>query len=376
MRGFCIDAVRSPDLYRLEFDGVRVLGPVVPARPAEVRRNPRGRCVRHTGAMANPLTSRIEAFIRARELVPPGGAVTCLVSGGADSTCLWHALGTLGYAVSAVHVHHGVRGADADADAGHCATAMGARVMHVEAVPTEAAMRELRYAVTESCGLRATGHTASDQIETVLYRIVSSGSTRGIKVWREDGVVRPLLCLTREETAAYCAEHGLHVRIDATNPETTRGLIRDQILPLLRRLHPGADANLQALGEERPSLPRALEDSLVELLSSRAGSQSADLGNGVRAVREYETLRLEGTVEWGPWTLESARDGLEVRTRRPGDHLAGRRKKVQDLLVDAKVPRAQRDTWPVVVYGDAVVAVPGIAVAPGWDGVVEVRRAR
>ncbi len=205
-------------------------------------------------------------------------------------------------------------------------------------------MRSLRYAATEGCGLRATGHTATDQAETVLYRIVSSGSTRGIKMRREDGVVRPLLEVTREETTAYCEEHGLPVRTDVTNAETARGLIRDEILPLLQRLHPGAEANLRALGEERPSLPRALESSLVELLSSRAGSRSADLGKGVRAVREYDTLRLEGTVEWGPWTLEAGRDDLEVRPRRPGDHLAGRRKKVQDLLVDAKVPKSERET--------------------------------
>ncbi|MCY7303085.1 MAG: tRNA lysidine(34) synthetase TilS [Thermoleophilia bacterium] len=324
--------------------------------------------------MAPPLTSRIQAFVRAHELVPPGGAVTCLVSGGADSTCLWHALRALAYDVSAVHVHHGVRGADADADAEHCATTLDARVVRVEPVPTEAAMRSLRYAVTQACGLRATGHTATDQIETVLYRIVSSGSTRGIKVRREDGVVRPLLDVTREETVAYCEENGLDVRIDATNPDTTRGQIREEILPLLRRIHPGVDANLRALGEARPSLPRGMEASLVELLSSRAGSRSADLGNGVRAVREYDTLRLEGTLEWGPWTLEARRDGLEVRTRRPGDHLAGRRKKVQDLFVDAKVPRAERETWPIVVCEDVVVAVPGIAAAPGWEDAVEARR--
>ena len=328
-----------------------------------------------------PLTARIEAFIRARELVVPGGSVVCLVSGGADSTCLWHALQVLGYDVSAVHVHHGVRGVEADADAEHCATVMGARVIRVEPVATEAAMRQVRYAATKDLaapdgpGLRATGHTASDQIETVLYRIVASGSTRGIKVRRDDGVVRPLLAVTREDTTAYCVEHSLPVRIDATNPETARGLIRGEILPLLRRLHPGAEANLRALGDERPRLPRGLEDSLVELLGSRAGTKAADLGGGVRAVREYGTLRLEGTIEWGPWTLESDRADLEVRVRRPGDHLAGRRKKVQDLLVDAKVPRAERETWPVVVCADEVVAVPGIAVAPGWDGVVRARRA-
>jgi len=321
------------------------------------------------------LTGRIEAFIRAHDLIEPGGSVTCLVSGGADSTCLWHALRARGYELSAVHVHHGVRGAAADADARHCAAAFDAEIVHVQPAATESAMRDLRYAATERFGLRATGHTASDQVETVLYRIVSSGSTRGIKVQRADGVVRPLLDVTREETSAYCAAQGLEVRIDATNAETTRGLIRGQILPLLRQLHPGADANLQALGRERPRLPRALEASLVELLGSRAGSKAADLGGGIRAVREYETLRLEGTVEWGPWTLESGHGGLEVRTRRAGDHLAGRRKKVQDLFVDAKVPLAERDAWPVVTCDGEVVAVPGIADAPGWAGVVTARKA-
>jgi len=320
--------------------------------------------------VTTPLAARIESFIRSQDLLEPGGSVTCLVSGGADSTCLWHVLRALGYDVAAVHVHHGVRGEDADADAEHCAELMGASVVRVGPAPTEAEMREARYAATAGLGLRATGHTASDQVETVLYRIVSSGSTRGIKPRREDGVIRPLLDVTRDETHAYCAEHGLPVRVDWTNRATRRGRIRAEILPLLRELHPGAEANLRALGEERPRLPRGLERTLVDLLASRAGTKTADLGGGVRAVREYDCVRLEGAVEWGPWTLESERPGLEVRGRRPGDRLAGRRKKVQDLLVDAKVPRADRDAWPVVVHGDDVVAVPGIATAPGWDGVV------
>jgi tRNA(Ile)-lysidine synthetase-like protein len=317
---------------------------------------------------------RIASFIRRHELLPDGGEVTCLVSGGADSTCLWHALGVLGYRVRAVHVNHRLRAAESDADARHCRELMGAEVIEAPVARTEAELRELRYSLTAGRGLRATGHTASDQVETILYRLVASGTTKGIRPRREDGVVRPQLAIWREETDAYCRAHDLPVRVDTSNQETTRGLIRDEILPLLRRVHPGADANLLALAEERPRLPRALERSLVELLSSRAGSKSVDIGDGVRAVREYDTLRLDGNVRWGPWLLSSAVDGLEVRTRRPGDRLAGRRKKVQDLLVDAKVPQAQRDAWPVVVRGDEVVAVPGIAEAPGYEGAVDARR--
>ena len=63
---------------------------------------------------------------------------------------------------------------------------------------------------------------------------------------------------------------GSAFRVDSSNADTKRGLIRDEILPLLRRLHPGAEQNLLALADERPRLPRALERTLAELLSSTA----------------------------------------------------------------------------------------------------------
>jgi tRNA(Ile)-lysidine synthase len=338
-----------------------------PAPPAAAR--PPGTM----GSMAS-LHDRVEATIRRHDLIPAGGGVTCLVSGGADSTCLWHVLRELGYRVTAVHVNHRLRGDESEEDARFCAESFGAEVLAPSDTgsqgSSEAALRDVRYAVTAEYGLRATGHTASDQVETVLYRLVSSGSTKAIKPKREDGVVRPLLEVWHEEAVAYCEAHGLRHRVDSSNPDTKRGLIRDEILPLLRRLHPGAGRNLLALADERPHLPRELERTLASLLSSREGTKSADLGHGVRAVREYDEVRLEGRVRFGPWQLESEQRGLVVRTRRPGDRLAGRSKKVQDVLVDAKVPRAERDTWPLVVAGDEVVAVPGIAEAPGWEDAV------
>ena len=314
------------------------------------------------------MLDRVEAFIRTHGLIEPGGEVTVLVSGGADSTCLWHALGELGYRVSALHVAHGLRGAESDEDARFCREAFGAEVVDAPGA-SEAELRELRYAFATD-RLRATGHTASDQVESVLLGLVASGTAQRIKVRREDGVVRPLLHLWREETRAWCDARGLPYREDSSNADTKRGLIRDEILPLLERLDPRARTSLLALADERPRLPRTLERTLAGLLASRAGTKSADLGRGVRAVREYDTLRLEGTVRWGPWTLEPHRPGLEVRGFRPGDRLAGRSKKVQDLLVDAKVPRAERSDWPLVVSGDEVVAVPGVAEAPGWEGAV------
>jgi tRNA(Ile)-lysidine synthetase-like protein len=318
------------------------------------------------------MLERIESHIRENGLIEPGAEILCLVSGGADSTCLWHALGELGYRVSALHIAHGLRGAESDDDVRFCREAFAAEIVEASG-STEAELRDLRYSFATD-RLRATAHTASDQVESVLLGLVASGSPQRIKPKREDGVVRPLLGVWREEVRAWCDERGLSYRDDSSNPGTKRGLIRDEILPLLEQLDPRARASLLSLADERPRLPRALERTLAELLADREGSRAADLGGGVRAVREYDTLRLEGTVTWGLWTLESDRPGLEVRGRRPGDHLAGRRKKVQDLFVDAKVPRSERDSWPVVVHGEEVVAVPGVAEAPGWEGAVTWKR--
>ena len=302
--------------------------------------------------------------MRAHELIPPGGEVVALVSGGADSTCLWHSLRALGYRVSALHVNHGLRGAESEEDARLCREALGAEVVDGRGGRTEDELRRIRYSFAAD-RLRATGHTASDQVETVLYRLVASGNAKGIKPKREDGVVRPLLTLWRDETEAYCRAEALEFRTDSSNAETRRGLIRDELLPLLRRLHPGAEQNLLRLAEQRPS-------RLDQLLASTEGSGRIDLGRGLTAVREYDRVwleqtpvALEGRVRWGPWTIESELAGLKVRSWRPGDRLAGRRKKVQDVFVDAKIPRSEREAWPLVVRGREVVAVPGLVDAPG-----------
>jgi tRNA(Ile)-lysidine synthase len=309
------------------------------------------------------LHTRIEEHIRRHDLIPTGGPIVCLVSGGADSTCLWHALRELGYEVSALHVNHGLRGAESEDDAEFCRDVFNAEIVRAPG-SSEAELRDLRYSFATD-RLRATGHTASDQVETVLYRLVSSGRPGGIKVKREDGVVRPLLTVWRDETEAYCHAVGLPFRLDSSNAETKRGLVRERILPLLRQLDERAEQNLLALAEGRPS-------RLDSLLASAEGSARVDLGGGLQAVREYDRVWLErgpvqlaGEVRWGPWRITSTELGLQVRGWRAGDRLAGRRKKLQDVFVDAKVPRSQREAWPLVVRGDEVVAVPGIVEAPG-----------
>jgi tRNA(Ile)-lysidine synthetase-like protein len=312
--------------------------------------------------------ARVEAHIRAEELIPPGGEVTALVSGGADSTCLWHVLRELGYSVSALHVDHGLRAEESDEDARFCREVLGAEIVDGRGGATEEELRAIRYSFATD-RLRATGHTSSDQVETVVYRLVARGAISGIEARRADGVVRPLLPLWREETEAYCHAVGLPFRTDTSNRETKRGLIREQILPLLRGLHPAAEQNLLALLDER--------DGVRDLLTGTNVTRRLDLGGGTTAVREYDSVWLErspvsldGEVRWGEWRISAREKGLKVRAWRAGDRLAGQGRKIQDVFVDAKIPRSDREAWPLVVRGDEVVAVPGIIESEG----VRVRR--
>ena len=157
------------------------------------------------------MLQRIESFIRERNLIEPAGEVTVLVSGGADSTCLWHALRELGYRVSALHVAHGLRGAESDEDARFCREAFDAEV--VEATGTAdrggAARRALRRRH------RSAARDGPHRLRPGRDRCCSASSRPGrpqrIKAKREDGVVRPLLGLWREETRAYCEAHRLAV---------------------------------------------------------------------------------------------------------------------------------------------------------------------
>ena len=293
---------------------------------------------------AGPLTERVAAFIAANELLEPGEPVLALVSGGADSVCAWGVLRGLGYAVEALHVEHGLRGADGLADAAHCA-GLGATVVAVdvaEGANVEARAREARYAAArEHAGERpiVTGHTLSDQAETVLYRLVSSSGARAIRAMRPSagGVVRPLLCATAAETRAWCVEQGVTPLEDATNADTTlrRNLIRHEVMPALRRVHPGAELNLarsaELLGEldellrelagehveprialeELDELPRALRVLVLREAAERAAGRPLRLPRALTAKLEAMAARRRGVER-----LSLGRDIEAVRDRR------------------------------------------------------------
>ena len=123
---------------------------------------------------AREFRKAVEADIREHDLIVPDGAVTCLVSGGADSTCLWHVLRELGYDVSALHVNHGLRGRESDEDAEFCRDTFVAEVVDGRGGRTEDEWRDIRYSFATD-RLRATGHTASDQVDRLFLMIVVLG---------------------------------------------------------------------------------------------------------------------------------------------------------------------------------------------------------
>jgi tRNA(Ile)-lysidine synthase len=289
------------------------------------------------------LSSRVAEYVEEHALLRPREAVVALVSGGADSLCLWGILEALGYAVEAVHVEHGLRGARGLGDAAFCA-GMGATVLPVDVPPggnLEARAREARYeaARRHAAGRTiATGHTLSDQAETVLYRLASSSGPRAIRAMRprSGDVVHPLLAVTARDTRAWCQARGIEPREDETNTDTAfrRNLIRREVVPLLARVHPGAEVNLARSAE----LLGELDELVAELAAAHAGREldldalealpralrvlvlreSAELAAGrpLRLPREL-TSRLEGLASrrGGVERLSLSRDLEAVRDR-------------------------------------------------------------
>lgn len=230
------------------------------------------------------------ARVRAGGLLVPERPVLVMLSGGRDSICLLDvAVSVAGRrAVSAMHVNYGLR-ATADADERHCrrlCEGLGVELSVRRAADLrprsgnlQAWARGLRYeaaaALAASSGADiATGHTATDQVETILYRLASSPSRRALLGMRpRDGIlIRPLLEVTREQTGAYCLERGLAWRDDETNATTayTRGRVRHRLVPLLREIHPAAEANVLLLAQRLRDEAEVLDALVADALGDKA----------------------------------------------------------------------------------------------------------
>jgi len=264
--------------------------------------------------------------------------VVAMISGGRDSTCLLDvAVALLGArALYALHVNYGLREA-AGADERHCVSLcqqLGVELILVRAEPSsvpraqprpradhgkeadtaapptgeerptgnlQAWARELRYAeaqriADERDALIATGHTASDQVETILYRLAASPGRRALLgMPAADGrLIRPLLAVSREQTAAYCEARGLRWREDESNDDRryARARVRHELVPALRAVHPAAEANVLRTAALLREETQLLEELVDQELAGRRSIALARLQELPAALARMVVVRL------------------------------------------------------------------------------------
>ncbi len=227
---------------------------------------------------ATNLMSRIRAEVQ-RQLPEVAGRLLIGVSGGPDSLCLADVLLALGADVVLAHLNHKLRGADADADAAFVQAfaaernaAVVTKRLDVAAAAREAgqsielAAREARQAFfaqaarTHAATAIVLAHTADDQAETVLMRLLRGTGIEGLRAMSalstlpgapELGLLRPLLRVTRAEIERYCADASLRPRHDVSNDslDHTRNRVRHELIPALQQFNPGVKQVLARLAD-------------------------------------------------------------------------------------------------------------------------------
>ena len=250
--------------------------------------------------------------VRAGGLLPADAQMVTMLSGGRDSVCLLDVcVGLCGAEkVTALHVNYGLRAAS-DGDERHCRALceqLGVKLEVLRAPRDPGASgnlhawaRDIRYAAAREIAERhdalvAVGHTATDQVETILYRLAASPGRRALLgMSASDGrLVRPLLGLTREATADYCLQRSLPWREDESNdnPEYARTRVRHGLLVALEAVHSAAPANIlrtaELLREERELL-----DALVDAeLNGQKGIAVERLAELPSALARLVVIRL------------------------------------------------------------------------------------
>lgn len=247
------------------------------------------------------------------EMFPKNSRIYVGLSGGADSVALLHLLHSWqeseGWQITAIHIHHGLRGQAADADAAfaekYAASLSIPCLVQQYDVAAEAKRRgkgeeetgrELRYAAFQQAagkdGRIAVAHHRKDQAETVLLHLCRGTGLQGLTGMApvRGQICRPLLFCSREEIEAYCHAQGLAWREDATNQEAlyARNKLRLWVLPLLAEINPQAEAHIaemaQLLAEEEAFLQTEAERYFRK---ASLPSQEGRVGLSIAAVRSF-----------------------------------------------------------------------------------------
>lgn len=436
------------------------------------------------------MLEKVRKTITEYDLFPKGIKIVVGVSGGADSVALLHLLERMRkemqWQLLAVHIHHGLRGEEADADAAFVEALCREKGIFCivrktdireearkRGIGEEEAGRLFRYTVFRELagkdGHIAVAHHRKDQAETLLMRLCRGTGMTGLTGMLpiREKVCRPLLFCSREEIEAYCRKEGLLWREDATNGQAiyTRNKVRLEILPLLEEINPRAEehiartASLLAQEEDymeqqaavceqtvrldapagevwlcrsalmtlhpamrRRVLRRAMQmflqtepsfvqlAALEELLGKQSGRKRV-FAQGLCAESRYDVLMLfqktkEGkkpkkeTEEKGfcfllpsegegeiaqagvTYRIWQSEEPVEIsqdvctnvfdydkieksifcRTRRAGDviRLKAGRKKIKDVFIDEKIPKEERDRFPMIGTEQEILWIPGV----------------
>jgi tRNA(Ile)-lysidine synthase len=358
------------------------------------------------------------------------------VSGGADSVALLDALVQLGYRPHVAHLNHQWRGAESDADAQFVRELAGryglpATIESHRVEPNEDAARQARLAFFESVAARtgihtlALAHTADDQAETFLLRLIRGAGLDGLAGMATEKqigslrIVRPMLTVRRGEVIEYLRSRQLTWREDASNADRRflRNRIRHELLPLLEReYNPGirdalvrtaeilrAEAERDPVAAERRAI-RQLSFEQVEALRKLAAKEGwktteqwpLNLGGETRVAQLGVVLECAGLPALSdarkrqrggkpPHSTEEHFDADAlgeapfIRTWREGDRfqplgMTGE-KKLQDFFVDEKVPRRSRGRVPLLCATDGRIAwVVGYRIAEPFKVTERTRR--
>jgi tRNA(Ile)-lysidine synthase len=437
------------------------------------------------------LLTTVKEIIRKYSLLTPGDRVLVAVSGGPDSVCLLNVLHTLtrdfGLSLHVAHLDHMFRAKESADEAlfvADLARTLGVPATieqidvpafcHMRGLSSQAGAREVRYEFLTRVALEtkadriATGHTASDQAETFLMRLLRGAGRSGLSAIppKRENIIRPLINSTREEVLAYLRTNGIAFKTDPSNakPLYTRNRVRLELMPILKQFNPrieetlateagllrdediAIDGHLESIAQtvfvqEETALtirqdvfqtqPHAFQLRLLRKALSRMGAgtgsvssiqcdeiiafmtaaqtgRSMRLPQGLAIERVYDRFIISmqervdaisrdltvpgvtivpelnvvielnisgspldeiGETENYRWQAmfdyDKIATHLTLRNRRPGDWFCpsgmnGSHKKLQDFLVDRKVPRRDRYLTPLLCSGNDIVWVIGL----------------
>lgn len=366
--------------------------------------------------------SKVRHFLKTDSGLKPGDRLLVAVSGGPDSVAMLHALWNLRgehhLSLCVAHFHHGLRGDEADDDARFCTELADSLGLLIKVgrgdvmahrlqrrCSLEQAARELRYAFFAEAASElgadgvAVGHTADDQVETVLMHLLRGTGLRGLQGMlprqqlqvkavqsfpegRSLLVLRPLLNVSRDEIIAYCKDSGLVYRIDSSNIDLrfTRNRIRWELLPTLERHNPNLKETILRAAQTAAADYAFIESQVDAIWSQVAATREegivydlnklASLPRALQSQLIREGFRhltgdlvdLEAKHIDAVLMLASSIRGSSAR------HLAGGIRAIREYSRLTLSPEtSSKSEGPLPTIG---INIPGTTVMAGWKKIV------